>query len=220
MIWRIQKTTELTRGVGKANNHFVVSVKDMSPEVMTSRTQQAATSSWTWTPMRSNSRCEQQHKTCKCGYYLKAVGLNPFSGPIHPMSRTCPCHCIPVRIKWGRNLWSWVELLPEGFFHLSKGVTNSCPFFSTPGVEVRDGLYDLRWEIKLFSPVQTLWFYRIGHRVNQKHCFTWQSCSFSARRAPRDHQLIPFHGPKKFMTCPRSQSLVAELGLESGSLDS
>lgn len=43
MIWRFQKTTELTRGVGKANNHFVISVKDMRPEVMTSRIQQAVT---------------------------------------------------------------------------------------------------------------------------------------------------------------------------------
>lgn len=34
---------ELTRGVGKANNHFVISVKNMRLEVMTSRIQQAVT---------------------------------------------------------------------------------------------------------------------------------------------------------------------------------
>lgn len=32
----------LTRGVGKANNHVVVSVKDTNPEVITSRPQKAA----------------------------------------------------------------------------------------------------------------------------------------------------------------------------------
>lgn len=33
-------------------------------------------------------------------------------------------------------------------------------------------------------------------------------------------QLISFYGPKEFMTCPRTHSLVAEQGLEPGSLDS
>lgn len=73
---------------------------------------------------------------------------------------------------------------------------------------------------KFFFSVQTPWFNWIGHRVGQKYSALPSGVIILKQEPLEIIQLFPFYGPKDFMTCPRSHSLVAEQGLEPGSLDS
>lgn len=128
MIWRIQKTTELTRGVGKANNHLVVSVKDMSPEVMTSRIQQATTSSWTWTSMKSTNTCEEQLKLASVAIILKQQFLTHFWALFPPCMGFAPDTISQWESSGAEISEAGMELLPEGFFISPKEWSPPAPF--------------------------------------------------------------------------------------------
>lgn len=155
MIWRIQNTIRLTRGVGKANSH-VVSLKDVNPEVIIlyhRRQLWALELKLQWeatTSIKSNM-------TQKCGYFLKRVVFNLFSSPTLPVSQW-PLTLCHSEIQ-GRQ----------------EPLKLQCSCSRRVFIPSLQGRWDTNCtssELKCFLPVQTPWFNWRGHRVIQKHSFT------------------------------------------------
>lgn len=113
---------ELTRGVGKANTHCVVSLKDMRPEAVTSRTQQAAPSAWeaaagvkgtkTW-----NSTLLKQW-FCGWSSCFPGAGLWPLTS-----------HHSEKQVGQGSLNLGW-SCSQRVFIHPSKAVSSACSLFS------------------------------------------------------------------------------------------
>lgn len=232
VIWRIktkkkpkkQKPPKKANGVnqrgGKSKQSFCCFCERHESRGQHARPQRAAKSSWTYTPMRSNSRCEEQHKSQMWDYFLRGVVPNSFSNPTLLRNSTLARDTASQRESrmWAGISEPAVELRSEGFHislqggeHLLPPLTSHC--LRIAGLEVRHN-----WNV--FSQCQ--------HRGLIGQDGGWRTNTGSPSRVVMLKQeepfeiiqLIPFYGPKGFMTCPRWQSLVAARGREPESLDS
>lgn len=173
MIWRIQKSNGVNQRGGKSKQSFCCFCQRQESRGHHARPQKGAMSSWTWTPMRSNSRCEEQHKSQKCDSFLKGVLPNPFSSPMLPRNRTL---APDTTWQWESRLWAGlseppVELLSEDFHTSLQGRALFLPPLLI-GWELLVWGWDTNYtssELKCFLPVQTPQFNWIRHRVSQKH---------------------------------------------------